>query len=194
MRISGGIAKGIPLVVPPGDAVRPATDGLRQSLFSSLGARVVGARALDLFAGSGSYGLEALSRGAACVTFVERNAKSLHCLQRNLNAVAKALKKSPDALARISASDVTDWKPAGAELPPELIFVDPPYEHIPDLAPALFSHLREWVDPHQDPLVFFETPGEITLEPVDWEHFKRIGGAKPRQPGISVFRLRPPAS
>src|SRR5258705_11275862 len=65
MRISGGVARGIPLVVPKGDAVRPATDGMRQAVFSSLGGRVVDACFLDLFAGSGAYGLEALSRGAA---------------------------------------------------------------------------------------------------------------------------------
>src|SRR5260221_373641 len=58
MRISGGAARGIPLRVPPGDAVRPATDGLRQAGFSSLGARVAGAIFWDLFGGSGAYGLD----------------------------------------------------------------------------------------------------------------------------------------
>ena len=194
MRISGGIAKGVPLVVPAGDAVRPATDGLRQALFSSLGARVVGARVLDLFAGSGSYGLETLSRGAAHVTFVERNAKSLRCLQRNLLTVAKALGKSPETLARVSASDATAWSLPAGTLPPELVFVDPPYELIVDLAPALLSRLAHEINPAHDPLVFFETPGEISLEHAAWEPFKRIGGTKPRQPGISVFRLRSTAS
>ncbi len=56
MRISGGLARGIELSVPRGDAVRPATDGMRQAVFSSLGARVAGARFVDLFAGSGAYG------------------------------------------------------------------------------------------------------------------------------------------
>ena len=64
MRITGGSARGIPLSLPKGDAVRPATDALRQAVFSSLAARVPGTRFLDLFAGSGAYGLEALSRGA----------------------------------------------------------------------------------------------------------------------------------
>ena len=86
MRISGGGARGIPLAVPKGDAVRPATDGMRQSVFSSLGARVVGARFLDLFAGSGGYGLEALSRGAAGGVFVEQNAKAAACVRQNIAA------------------------------------------------------------------------------------------------------------
>src|SRR6185312_3355422 len=91
MRISGGQARGIPLVVPKGDAVRPATDGMRQAAFSSLGAVVPGARFLDLFAGSGAYGLEALSRGAANGVFVEKNAKAAGCLRQNLTAVCKSL-------------------------------------------------------------------------------------------------------
>src|SRR5438132_7599808 len=91
MRISGGAARGIPLVVPRGDAVRPATDGMRQAVFSSLGERVVGARFLDLFAGSGAYGLEALSRGAAGGTFVEQNAKAAACIRQNITAVGKSL-------------------------------------------------------------------------------------------------------
>ena len=65
VRISGGAARGIELLVPKGDTVRPATDGMRQAVFSSLGARVAGARFVDLFAGSGAYGLEAFSRGAS---------------------------------------------------------------------------------------------------------------------------------
>jgi len=77
MRISGGIARGVPLAVPKGDAVRPATDGMRQAGLSSLGSRVVGAFFWDLFAGSGAYGLEALSRGAAGGIFVERSPRAL---------------------------------------------------------------------------------------------------------------------
>src|SRR6186713_1475308 len=91
MRISGGGARGITLAVPKGDAVRPATDGMRQSVFSSLGARVTGARFLDLFAGSGGYGLEALSRGAAGGVFVEQNARTAGFIRDNLTAVCKSL-------------------------------------------------------------------------------------------------------
>ncbi len=194
MRISGGIAKGVPLSVPAGDAVRPATDGLRQALFSSLGARVEGAKFLDLFAGSGAYGLEALSRGATRGVFVECSPRSLACLRRNLLAVAKSLGKSADQLAAISSADVGVWKPHAGDPPPDLIFVDPPYDSIAGLAPALLGRLAGWVDPANDPLLFFETPGEVSIVSDEWIQFKRLGGTKPRQPGISVFRLRPPAS
>ena len=90
MRISGGAARGIPLAVPKGDAVRPATDGMRQAVFSSLGARIVAARFWDLFAGSGAYGLEALSRGAAGGIFVERNPKAIACVKQNLGAISQS--------------------------------------------------------------------------------------------------------
>src|ERR1700685_1093985 len=82
MRISGGQARGIELAAPRGNAVRPATDGMRQAVFSSLGSRVEGARFVDLFAGSGAYGLEAFSRGASGGTVVERSAKALARLRR----------------------------------------------------------------------------------------------------------------
>ena len=83
MRISGGLARGIPLLAPRGDAVRPATDSLRQAVFSSLGERVAGARFLDLFAGTGAYGLEAISRGAAGGVFVEKDARAAACVRRS---------------------------------------------------------------------------------------------------------------
>src|SRR5436189_4564553 len=103
MRISGGVARGIPLRVPKGDAVRPATDGIRQSVFSSLAARVAGARFLDLFAGSGAYGLEALSRGAAGGTFVEKDARTVEFIHRNLAAVCKSLGRTTEGLQVVTA-------------------------------------------------------------------------------------------
>ena len=107
MRISGGQARGILLVVPKGDAVRPATDSMRQAAFSSLGAFVVGARFLDLFAGSGAYGLEALSRGAAGGVFVEKNAKAAACLRRNLAAVCKSLGRDETGVEVFQADALT---------------------------------------------------------------------------------------
>src|SRR5882672_5636721 len=148
MRISGGVARGIPLLVPRGDAVRPATDGMRQAAFSSLGGRVVGARFLDLFAGSGAYGLEALSRGAAGGVFVEQNAKAAACVRQNIVSVCKSLGRAPDGLlvlqedARMAPTHSTGSGQAGGEAP-DLVFIDPPYEIIADIAPALFARLGE---------------------------------------------------
>lgn len=185
MRISGGAARGIPLVVPKGDAVRPATDGTRQAVFSSLGARVVGARFLDLFAGSGAYGLEAWSRGAAGGVFVEQNAKAAACLRQNIAAVGKSLRRDARDLAVVQADART--VPAGADPAPDLVFVDPPYELIPELAAGLFARLAGVLAAKPDALVVFELPGEMNLAPEGWQLIKRLGKGA-RQPTTAFFR------
>ena len=188
MRISGGVARGIPLVVPKGDAVRPATDGMRQAVFSSLGPRVPGARFLDLFAGSGSYGLEALSRGAAGGIFVEKNAKAAACVRQNILAVCKCLGREPsENLALIEADALTVPLGGDGEVLPDLVFIDPPYEIIPEVAPKLFARLAEVLAAKPEALVVFEAPGEIELAPPGWTLRKRLGKGR-GQPTVVFFR------
>jgi 16S rRNA (guanine966-N2)-methyltransferase len=184
MRISGGIARGIELLVPKGDAVRPATDGMRQSVFSSLAARVAGARFVDLFAGSGAYGLEAFSRGASGGTFVERSAKASACLRRNIAAVCKSLGKEGGELVAVEADALS--LPAGVGAAPDLIFVDPPYDAIPEVAPVLFAKLSAALPPGWPGLVVFEMPGETTLGPPGWSCMKRLGRGA-RSPSVAFF-------
>ncbi len=183
MRISGGVARGIPLQVPRGDLVRPATDGMRQAVFSSLGGRVAGAFFWDLFAGSGAYGLEALSRGAAGGVFVERNARAVACLKRNLEAVGRSL-GSPPADVTIATADALAWAPETAA---DLVFVDPPYEAIPQTAPLLFSRLTTALAAKPEAIVVFEMPGETTLAPAGWTCVKRLGRGA-RQPSVGLYR------
>ena len=83
MRIIAGLAKGMTLVVPRA-GVRPTADRIREAIFSSLGEHVVGAHVLDLFAGTGALGLEAASRGAALVTFIEQARGAWECLEKNI--------------------------------------------------------------------------------------------------------------
>lgn len=186
MRISGGAARGIPLVVPKGDAVRPATDGMRQSVFSSLGARVAEARFLDLFAGSGAYGLEALSRGAMGGVFVEQNGKAVACLRQNIAAVCKSVGRGADEV-RILQSDARALPAAAITAVPDLVFIDPPYEIITDVAPALFEKLADMLAPNPEAIVVFELPGELELAPSGWELLKRLGKGA-RQPTVAFFR------
>ena len=186
MRISGGRARGIPLVVPKGDAVRPATDGMRQAVFSSLGDRVVEARFLDLFAGSGAYGLEALSRGAAGGVFVEQNGKAAACVRQNIAAVCKSLGRDPRELAVVQVDARTvPLGPVGDV--PDLVFIDPPYEIIEEIASGLFARLAEALAPKPDAIVVFELPGEIDLAPPGWTLLKRLGKGA-RQPTVAFFR------
>jgi 16S rRNA (guanine966-N2)-methyltransferase len=185
MRISGGLARGIPLLAPRGKAVRPATDSLRQAVFSSLAARVVGARFLDLFAGSGAYGLEALSRGATGGLFVERDAGAVACLRRNLAAVCKSLGRDEQNLGVLQRDALTAPFDTGA--PPDLIFIDPPYDIIGTIAPALFTRLAQALAPGSDALVVFELPGEADLTPQGWTQVKRLGKGR-RHPTAAFFR------
>ena len=192
MRISGGAARGIMLGVPKGDAVRPATDGMRQGVFSSLGARVAGARFLDLFAGSGAYGLEALSRGAAGGVFVEQNGKAAACVRQNILAVCKSLGR--EAHGRGAGEELTVIQTDARSVPlgtgghvPDLVFIDPPYEIIQDVAPGIFAKLREALAAKPEAIVVFEAPGEIELAPEGWTLLKRLGKGA-RQPTVMFFR------
>lgn len=183
MRITGGQARGIPLLLPKGDAVRPATDAMRQAVFSSLAARVEGARFLDLFAGSGAYGLEAFSRGATGGVFVEKNARTADFIRQNIAAVCKSLGREAAGLQVVTA-DATHVMPGEV---PDLVFIDPPYEIIREVAPKIFARLDELLATKPDALVVFEMPGEIELAPAGWTCVKRLGKGG-RQPTVAVFR------
>jgi 16S rRNA (guanine966-N2)-methyltransferase len=133
MRIVGGAWGGRRLQAPPGDATRPTSDRVREALFSILGERVAGARVLDLFAGSGALGLEALSRGAAEATFVDSAAAPVRALRANLESLGgRAEVRRQDALRFLGSarSGARDY---------DLVFLDPPYR----LANRLGGRLSE---------------------------------------------------
>ncbi len=123
MRVIAGSHKGRRLLGPVGSRLRPTSDRVKEALFSILGGRVRGARFLDLYAGTGAIGIEALSRGAQRVVFVEPNSASLQVLQANLNRCGLS------QLADVHACHDTDflrrkdlWGP-----PYDLVYADPPY-------------------------------------------------------------------
>lgn len=128
MRIIGGAHRGRTLAsLGKGDAaahLRPTSDRVREALFNVLaggyGDPVTGARVLDLFAGTGALGLEALSRGAASASFVESGRKALALLRQNIG-LCRA-----EAAARVLACDARRL-PANAQAPHDLVFLDPPY-------------------------------------------------------------------
>ena len=121
MKIAGGTFRGRPLAVPRGDEVRPTQDRVREALFNMLQGVVAGAQFLDLFAGSGAVGLEALSRGAAGVTFVEAAPRHLACLARNVASLGVG------AQARCVHADVYAWLDRPSPAPFDIVFADPPY-------------------------------------------------------------------
>lgn len=130
MRITGGDRKGMRIRVP--DArVRPTSDMVREALFSALANRIAARRFLDLFAGSGVVGLEALSRGASLVCWVESNAQALRVLKENVERIVSCDPTSASR-SRICRSDAIrflekGWMNDGTE-PFDVIFADPPYD------------------------------------------------------------------
>lgn len=146
MRIVAGAAKGRRLTAPSGDHVRPTADRTREALFASLQPMLVGARVLDLFAGSGALGLEAASRGAAAVTFVERDRRALTALQANVEVVGMA------DIAILARAVEAAWPQIAARAPFDLVLADPPYDlddatvdRIIDRLPALLADGAEVV-------------------------------------------------
>ena len=141
MRIVAGRYGGRRLVAPSGMATRPTSDRVREALFSVLGSSVQGARVLDLFAGSGALGLEALSRGAATAVFVDRSARAIAAIAANLEALGvdahvhrmEARAALRTALARREAYD--------------LVFLDPPYRHAAGLGRELSEALAPVLAP-----------------------------------------------
>ena len=124
MRIIAGAAKGRRLEAPPGLATRPMTDRAREGIFSALAARLPGADVIDLYAGTGSLGLEALSRGAASAVFVEKDRRALEALRRNLAAAGLGGEAAAGGAARFLAGQTA----RGLRGIYDLAFVDPPYE------------------------------------------------------------------
>jgi len=184
MRVIAGTARGLRLDCPAGVA-RPMMDRVRGAVFSSLGEAVLGARALDLFAGSGAIGIEALSRGAASCDFVDRNRKASEVIRHNL------VRAKLDGAVRLQ--DVAAYVGRAAPASFDLVFADPPFA----LEPGDPAH------PHSlltgDALArcvasggFFivELPQEPPQPPPSWELLRnrRYG-----QAWVAIYRRTPDA-
>ena len=162
MRIISGTAGGIPLRIPSHD-VRPTMEMVRGAIFSALGERVAGAKVLDLFSGSGAFGIEALSRGAATATFVDDHPKAIAAIKANLEKTRLE--------ATVVRSDVFRFLDRTEQIF-DLIFADPPYSkhpRDPDLAaeliasPVLKNHLAAG-----SLLILEKTSGDLPLENHGW--------------------------
>lgn len=150
-RVIAGVAQGRRLAVPPGKLTRPTSDRAREGLFATLTAlrgTLAGAAVLDLYAGSGAVGLEALSRGAARVVLVESDARVARVIRENLRAVGlpggtvvagrveRVLARGPDAVPAAEAGF-----PAGAGF--DVVFADPPYAAGDDEVGRMLTLLAE---------------------------------------------------
>lgn len=136
VRIIGGSWRGRRLPIPVGTAVRPTPDRARETLFNWLNAGLVGARCLDLFAGTGALGLEALSRGAREAWFAERDPRLLEALRDRIADFG--------ANATVIGDDVGKVLSRSRNEPFDLVFLDPPYE---DPLEPLLAALPPWLAP-----------------------------------------------
>src|SRR5712691_5412539 len=152
MRVVGGRLRGRTLAAPKGEAIRPTSDRLRESLFNILahgyGDPVAGARVLDLFSGTGALGIEALSRGAAFALFIDDGAPARALIRQNVEALGLG------AVTRVFRRDATRLGPAHPVEPFSLAFLDPPYRK--GLAEQALAAARDggWLTP--DALVLVE--------------------------------------
>ena len=125
MRVVGGTLRGRQLIAPETQAIRPTTDRVRESLFNVLmhlgDAPIVGARVLDLFAGTGALGIEAISRGARYCLFVDDGVESRGILRTNIEALGL------NGISKVYRRDATSMGPAAPHDPFDVVFADPPY-------------------------------------------------------------------
>ena len=172
MRIISGEFRRRKLHSNPGQTTRPITDRAKESLFANIEWRLPGAKVADVFAGTGSLGLESLSRGATAATFLEADRVALDLLRQNVDSLGA------EDRAMIWPSDILrcSWKPKNAEdfTPWTIIFFDPPYRMVGDMRPGrpiwktLERMARSGVAAN-DALLIFRTPKRDTFEmPAAW--------------------------
>jgi 16S rRNA (guanine966-N2)-methyltransferase len=174
VRIIAGSRKGARIFAPTGRETRPTGDRVREAAFNLLGpGRAEDATVLDLFAGSGAMGLEALSRGAAHATFVESDRDACRTINRNLDKLglegATVLCQEAIAALRADARAGTRY---------DLVLVDPPYRDFSSLQNAMIRHLPEILAP--DGLLLVETAAteEPKLPPLEKRTSRRYGSAR----------------
>jgi 16S rRNA (guanine966-N2)-methyltransferase len=163
MRIVGGRLRGRSLAAPRSQAIRPTSDRLRESVFNILahahGDPVTGARVLDLFAGTGALGIEALSRGAAFALFIDDGAEARAVIRQNVDALGLGM------VTRVFRRDATKLGAAHPLEPFGLVFLDPPYRK--GLAGPALASLRDdgWLTP--EALLVVEEAADADVSPPD---------------------------
>ena len=167
MRIISGTRKGHTIQAPSGRGTRPTSDRVRENIFNIVGP-VDEATVLDLYAGSGALGLEALSRGAASAVFVERDLDALRTIERNLDKLRlRGTVLRQDAIAVL----------AGEKRKYDLVFVDPPYEMYIDLEPQLARYLPSVVA--EEGVVVVETDARVVPDlPLEQRTSRKYGSVR----------------
>ena len=156
---------------------------MRESVFSSLGASIEGCKVADLFAGTGSYGLEALSRGAASSTFFESDHAALTCLRQNAQATLRTCDLDTTAV-NVVARDVFKLDLNTPSY--DLIFLDPPYDMIAENLQRIFEKAINPIALAKA-RVLVELPGNLEPKIKDWQVLRRIGKAGKDKPTALIY-------
>jgi 16S rRNA (guanine966-N2)-methyltransferase len=167
VRIIAGSHRGHTIHAPPGRDTRPTSDRVRENVFNIVGP-VDGASVLDLYAGSGAMGLEALSRGAGSVVFVERDPDAVKAIERNLDKLRlRGTVLRSDAVTALAA-ETRKY---------DLVLVDPPYDMYPDVQPQLARYLPAVLA--EDGVLVVETDAHVEPElPLEQRTSRRYGSAR----------------
>ncbi|MBG0825308.1 16S rRNA (guanine(966)-N(2))-methyltransferase RsmD [Planomonospora sp. ID91781] len=176
-RVIAGVAGGRRLAVPPGNRTRPTSDRAREGIFSTVGSLLGpldGTRVLDLYAGSGAIGLEALSRGADHALLVESDARAVRTIRENIASLGlPGAELAADRVERVLAR--------GAAEPYDLVFADPPYAVTAEEVDAVLERLRDggWLAPDALVAVERESRGKDLVWPAGYEEerVRRYGEA-----------------
>lgn len=156
LRVISGSAKGVRLKSVPGDSTRPITDRVKESLFNILGADIEGQTILDLFAGTGAVGIEALSRGAEFITFVEINYQAIKVIKQNLLATKL------DEFAEVLKRDAFEYLRSGIQKEFDMIYIAPPqYKKLWQAALQLLDQNPGWLK--NDGYLI------VQINPLEWE-------------------------
>jgi len=181
MRITGGKLKGRRLASPKGLHIRPTTDKVRESVFNIIGHDLAGLRVIDLFAGTGSLGLEALSRGAFSVTFIDYSGQAIQLIKKNL------LLCGQQTSGIIIKKDLRNGLPRRSPIMKEkfdLVFLDPPYRK--GFAPFLLQELSTRRIFLSESRVVFETSKNEVL-PVSYENLEILDTRLYGDTKISIY-------
>lgn len=150
MRIIGGISKGRRLSSPKGSSIRPTSDRVKETIFNILGKEIEGKVVLDLFAGTGNLGIEALSRGALKTTFVEKAKEALRIIQKNLLQCGFTARS--EVISKDVSRAITLLANRGESF--DLIFMDPPYEK--GWVQKILNKLKDHPIYHRDTILVIE--------------------------------------
>jgi len=183
MRITGGRSKGRILLGPKGRLIRPTADRVREAVFNILGQDLSGYHVLDLFSGTGSLGLEALSRGAVYAVFIDNLDESIDLIKKNVERCGHR------SSSRILMSDLArgiPWGHAFLKKKFDLVFLDPPYSR--DIAPTLVAEIATEESLSAMARVIVET-GKINDLPVSFSGLSRVHARIYGDTKISIYEL-----